>query len=29
MFSIVKGVQLGDLNFPPLKRRRFNRTVEE
>jgi hypothetical protein len=29
MFFVVKGFQLGDLNFPPLKRRRFNRTVEE
>jgi hypothetical protein len=29
MFSIVKGVQLVDLNFPPLKRRLFNRIMIE
>jgi len=28
MFSVVKGVQLVDLNFPPLKRR-ANRMGEE
>jgi hypothetical protein len=29
MFFIVKGVQVVDLNFPPLKRRLFNRMGEE
>jgi hypothetical protein len=29
MFFIVKWVQLVDLNFPPLKRRLFNRMAEE
>jgi hypothetical protein len=29
MFSIVKGGELVDLNFPPLKRRLFNRMGEE
>jgi hypothetical protein len=29
MFSIVKGLQLMGLNFPPPKRRLFNRMGEE
>ena len=29
MFSMVKGIQLADLNFPPLKRRLFNRMGEQ
>jgi hypothetical protein len=28
MFSIVKRVKLVDMNFPPLKRRLFNRMGE-